>query len=130
MDSERSVAIAEFAAQANVKKAEGEAKARTAIAEADARVLRTVGAAEAEKTQLVGLAEATVIKQKVAATNQENYVSVEIARALASSGQKLVPDIMAGGSSGGGSTIIELLAASMFKSRLDADRQGKDINKG
>ena len=130
VDSERSVAIAEFAAQANVKKAEGEAKARTAIAEADARVLRTVGAAEAEKTQLVGLAEATVIKQKVAATNQENYVSVEIARALASSGQKLVPDIMAGGSSGGGSTIIEMLAASMFKTRLDADRQGKDINKG
>ncbi|MBI1841801.1 MAG: hypothetical protein HYR88_13260 [Verrucomicrobia bacterium] len=128
VDSERSVAIAEFAAQANVKKAEGEAKARTAIAEADARVLRTVGSAEAEKTQLVGLAEATVIKQKVAATNQENYVSVEIARALAGSGHKLVPDIMAGGSGGGGSgsTIIEMLAASMFKSRLDADRPPKD----
>lgn len=127
VDSERSVAIAEFAAQASVKRAEGEAKAKTAIAEADATVLKTVGAAEAEKTQLVGLAEAAVIKQKVAATNQENYVSVEIARALASSGQKLVPDILAtgsGGSNGGsGSTIIEMLAASMFKSRLEADKE-------
>jgi uncharacterized membrane protein YqiK len=124
VDSERSVAIAEFAAQASVKKAEGEAKARTAIAEADANVLKLVGAAEAEKTQLVGLAEAAVIKQKVAATNQENYVSVEIARALAGSGQKLVPDIIAGGGVGGGSgsTIVEMLAASMFKSRLDADK--------
>lgn len=125
VDSERSVAIAEFAAQASVKRAEGEAKAKTAIAEADATVLKTVGAAEAEKTQLVGLAEAAVIKQKVAATNQENYVSVEIARALASSGQKLVPDILAtGGGAGGssGSTIIEMLAASMFKSRLEADK--------
>ncbi|HVU16838.1 MAG TPA: SPFH domain-containing protein [Candidatus Didemnitutus sp.] len=117
VDSERSVAIAEFAAQASIKRAEGEARARTAIAEADATVIKTVGGAEAEKTQKIGLAEAAVIKQKVEATSRDNFVAIEVARALAGSGQKLVPDIMAGGNAGG-TSIIELLAASMFKDRL------------
>ncbi len=122
VDSERSVAIAEFAAQASIKRAEGEARARTAIAEADANVIKMVGGAEAEKTQKIGSAEASVIKQKVEATNRESFVAIEVARALAASGQKLVPDIMStgGGGSGGGSTIIEMLAASMFNDRLKA----------
>jgi len=123
VDSERSVAIAEFAAQASVRRAEGEARAKTTIAEADATVIKTVGGAEAEKTQKIGLAEAAVIKQKVEATSREVFVSIEVARALAGSGQKLVPDIMASGGNGGsGSTIIELLAASMFKDQLPAGR--------
>ncbi len=114
VDSERSVAIAEFAAQASIKKAEGEARARTAIAEADAAVIKMVGGADAEKTQKIGLAEANVIKQKVEATNAQSFVAIEVARALAGSGQKLVPDIMAGGQ-GTNSTVIEMLMASMFK---------------
>ncbi len=117
VDSERSVAIAEFAAQASVKKAEGEAKAKTTNAEADATVIKTVGGAEAEKTQKIGLAEAAVIKQKAEAINRESYVAIEVARSLASSGQKLVPDIVAGGSAGA-SSIIEMLAAQMFRDKL------------
>ena len=117
VDSERSVAIAEFAAQASVRRADGEARAKTTIAEADAAVIKLVGGAEAEKTQKIGLAEAAVIKQKVEATSRENFVAIEVARALAGSGQKLVPDIMAGGGSGS-SSIIEMLAASMFKDHL------------
>lgn len=120
VDSERSVAIAEFAAQASIKRAEGEARAKTAIAEADAAVIKMVGGAEAEKTQKIGLAEAAVIKQKVEATSRENFVAIEVARALAGSGQKLVPDIMASGVNGGGSTIIEMLAASMFRDQMKA----------
>jgi uncharacterized membrane protein YqiK len=115
VDSERSVAIAEFAAQASIRKAEGEAKAKTALAEADASVIKLVGSADAEKTQKIGLAEANVIKQKVEATNAQSFVAIEVARALAGSGQKLVPDIMASGPGGSGSTIVELLMASMFK---------------
>ena len=121
VDSERSVAIAEFAAQASVKRAEGDAKAKTAIAEADATVIKTVGGAEAEKTQKIGLAEAAVIKQKAEAINRESYVAIEVARSLASSGQKLVPDIVAGGT-GGNSSIIELLAAQMFRDKLVATK--------
>jgi len=114
VDSERSVAIAEFAAQAAIRKAEGEASAKTRIAEADAAVLKMVGAAEAEKTEKVGSAEASVIRQKVEATNAESFVAIEVAKALANSGQKLVPDIVAGGN-GTGSSIVEVLMANMFK---------------
>jgi uncharacterized membrane protein YqiK len=117
VDSERSVAIAEFAAQASIKQAEGSARAKTMIAEADASVLKLVGAAEAEKTQKIGSAEASVIKQKVEATNAESFVAIEVAKALASSGQKLVPDIMAGGQ-GGSSTLVEVLMASVVKDNL------------
>ena len=118
VDSERSVAIADFAAQAAIKQAEGQAKSRTTLAEADANVLQVVGGAEAEKTKLVGLAEAEVIKQKVSATDAENYVRVEIARALAASDQKLVPDIMGGKGKGGGSTIIEMLVAGLIRKQV------------
>jgi uncharacterized membrane protein YqiK len=121
VDSERSVAIAEFAARAAIKQAEGESRSKTLLAEADANVIKTVGAAEAEKTRAVGLAEAEVTTAKVNATDPEKFVSVEIARALATSGQKLVPDILVSGPAGdrgGGSTLIELLAAQMFKDRL------------
>jgi uncharacterized membrane protein YqiK len=117
VDSERSVAIAEYAAQASVKRAEGEAKAKTTNADADATVIKMVGGAEAEKTQKIGLAEAAVIKQKAEAINRESYVAIEVARALASSGQKLVPDIVSGGGSGS-SSIVEMLAAQMFRDRL------------
>jgi regulator of protease activity HflC (stomatin/prohibitin superfamily) len=124
VDSERSVAIAEFAAKASIKAAEGAARSKTLLAEADANVIKTVGAAEAEKTKAVGLAEAEVTKAKVAATDPDKFVSVEIARALSNSGQKLVPDILvgAGANGGSGSTIIEMLAAQMFKGRLEAAR--------
>jgi uncharacterized membrane protein YqiK len=117
VDSERSVAIAEYAAQASVKRAEGEAKAKTTNAEADAAVIKLVGGAEAEKTQKIGLAEAAVIKQKAEATSRESFVAIEVARALAGSGQKLVPDIVAGGTAGA-SSIVELLAAQMFRDKL------------
>jgi uncharacterized membrane protein YqiK len=125
VDSERSVAIAEYAAQASVKRAEGEAKAKTTNAEADASVIKMVGGAEAEKTQKIGLAEAAVIKQKAEAINRESYVAIEVARALAGSGQKLVPDIVAGGSSGN-SSIVEMLAAQMFRDRLTGPAAAKN----
>src|SRR5208282_5386368 len=64
VDSERSVSIAEFGAQAKVKAAEGDANAKTINATADANVLTTVGNAEATKTKAVGTAEADVIKLK------------------------------------------------------------------
>jgi uncharacterized membrane protein YqiK len=123
VDSERSVAIAEYAAQASVKRAEGEAKAKTTNADADATVIKMVGGAEAEKTQKIGLAEAAVIKQKAEAINRDSYVAIEVARALASSGQKLVPDIVSGGGSGS-SSIVEMLAAQMFRDRLAAPAVG------
>jgi len=115
VDAERQVAIAEFNARATVKSAEGGAQAKTINADADAKVLRMVGEAEAAKTQAVGGAEAEVIKLKIASMESGNYAMVQVAEALAKAGVKLVPDIVAGTSSAGGSTLVDVLLANFIR---------------
>jgi uncharacterized membrane protein YqiK len=132
VDAERSVSIAEFAAQAVVKGAQGAGQSKTITAEADARVktinadadarVKTVNAdadakvvimvgnADAEKARAVGTAEADVIKMKIASMESGNYAAVQIAQALATNHIKLVPDIQAGGGADQGSLINVLLA--------------------
>jgi hypothetical protein len=125
--AERSVQIADFNAQAAIKQAEGQAGAKTKNAEADAMVLRTVGAAEGEKVKAVGEAEAKVIKMKTDAMDQEKYAMVEVARALASSGFKLVPDVVAGGGGGtdGGGSLVNILLATLIRDGLKAPGDAK-----
>ena len=138
VDAERSVTIAEFAAQASVKKAEGDlraktlnaegdakartlnaegdARAKTLNAEADATVLRMVGDAQALQTLAVGNAEAEVIQKKTEAVGQANYAMIEIGRALAANKIKLVPDILVGsGASGSGGSIVDVLLANLVR---------------
>ncbi len=135
VDAERKVQINEYEAQAAVKKAEGEAKSKTVNAEADARVktvnadadamvLKTVGAAEGEKITAVGMAEADVIKQKIQSMESGNYAAIEVARALSTSGQKLVPEIIAngGGSTDGGGSLVNTLLAMVIKEKMDNDK--------
>jgi regulator of protease activity HflC (stomatin/prohibitin superfamily) len=100
VDAERQVSIADVKAKAMVKSAEGQAQAKTTNAQADATVLKAVGEAEAGKTKTVGGAEAEVIKLKIASMESDNYAGVRVAGALAKSGVRLVPDIVAGGSGG------------------------------
>jgi uncharacterized membrane protein YqiK len=125
VDAERQVAIAQFNAEAGVKSAEGFARAKKINAEADAQakkinadadatVLRSVGDAEAAKTNAVGSAEAAVIKLKIASMESGNYAMVQVAEALAKSGVKLVPDIVAGGGNGGG-TLVDVLLANVIR---------------
>ena len=119
--AERSVQIASFTADATVKTAQGQAKAKEVNATADAMVLKTVGAAEGEKILAVGTSEAEVIKKKTAAMDPEKYAMVEVARALAGSGFKLVPDIIAsGGGSGadGGNSLVNILLASVIRDNV------------
>ena len=115
VDAERQVTIAEFNARATVKSAEGSAQAKKINAEADANVLRTVGEAEAAKTHAVGGAEAEVIKLKIASMESGNYAMVQVAEALAKSGVKLVPDIVAGGGSGSGGTLVDVLLGNLIR---------------
>ena len=119
VDAERQVSIADFTAQATVKAAEGTARSKTINANADATVLRTVGDAEAAKTKAVGSAEADVIKQKIGSMDSGNYAMVQVAQALAASGQRLVPEIISGGGAGGtGGTLVDVLLASMVRDNL------------
>ncbi|MDB5887528.1 MAG: band 7 protein [Rhodocyclales bacterium] len=118
VDAERQVTIADFNAKATVKSAEGQASAKKINAEADATVLRTVGDAEASKTKAVGGAEAEVIKLKIASMESGNYAMVQVAEALAKSGVKLVPDIVAGGGSSGG-TLVDVLLGNMIRDGMN-----------
>ena len=121
--AERSVEIADFAAKAKVKAASGDAESKTINAMADAQVLTTVGAAEGTRIAAVGEAEARVIKLKTEAVGQSNYATIEVGRALAASGFKLVPDVVAGGGSDGTSGIVQVLMARMLE---DSVKKGKE----
>jgi uncharacterized membrane protein YqiK len=129
VDSERSVAIADFAAQAAVKRAEGDAKSRiigaeaeakskTINAEADGNVITTVGNAEAEKTKAVGTAEADVIKLKIDSMESGNYAIVQVMQALAQNKVQLVPQIVAGGGGSQGGTLVDVLLANLLRDNL------------
>ena len=117
VDAERNVTIAEYDAQSSIKKAEGDAKSKTVIATADAEVIRVVSTAEAEKIASIGAAEADVIKQKIASIGPENYKSIEVTRALSTSGQKLVPEIISG-AGGSSDTLVSMILADKLKSKV------------
>ena len=80
-------------------------------------VLKSVGAAEGEKIKAVGEAEAEVIKRKIASMDSGNYAAIEVAKALATSGHKLVPEIVSG-SSGGSSSLVDTLMALVLKDKM------------
>ena len=127
VDAERKVQIADYDAQSSVKQAEGDARSKTIVAEADAMVLRTVGVASAEKTRAIGTAEADVIKLKIDSMDAGNFAAIEVAKALATSGFKLVPDIVAGGSSGGNGGLVDILLAGLIKDQ--ASKTGTPVVK-
>ncbi|MDP3710563.1 MAG: SPFH domain-containing protein [bacterium] len=112
--AERSVSIADFTAQASIKKAEGDAKSKTINAEADATVTEVTGKAQAGRTLAVGEAEAKVIRQKIESMQPGNFAAIEVSRALATSGQKWVPEIVTGGNGRNGSgSLVDVLLASL-----------------
>jgi len=63
----------------------------------------------------VGGAEAEVVRQKIASMESGNYALVQVAEALAKSGVKLVPDVVAGGGGAGGGTLVDVLLANMIR---------------
>lgn len=126
VDAERKVQIAEYDAQASVKKASGDAEAKTINAEADAKVLTVVGNAEGSKILAVGNAEAEVIQKKTSAIGQDNYALIETARALSSSGQALVPRIVAGGNGSNGG-IVDVLLANLALSKEAVNNSPVDL---
>ena len=85
-----------------------------------------VGDAEAAKTKAVGTAEADVIKQKIGSMESGNYAMVQVAQALSGSGQRLVPEIVAGWIAAGRwwrGTLVDVLLASTIR-----DHNGRVIH--
>lgn len=117
VSAERSVEIAKFNANAAVEKATGNAKSNTINAEADAMVIRTVGNATADRTLAVGNAEAAVIQKKTDAMQPDKFAMVEVAKALASSGQKWVPEIMVAGGGDNKVSVGDALLATLVMAK-------------
>lgn len=118
VDAERKVQIADFDAQSAIKKANGDAASKTINAEADAKVLILTGDAEGKKITAIGESEAEVIRLKTIAVGQNNYSSIEIAKALSGSGFRLVPDIIAGGGNGNNSSLIDVLIGNILHEKI------------
>jgi uncharacterized membrane protein YqiK len=121
VEAQRDVEIAELTAKSVVNRAKGEADAKTINAKADAEVLETVGNAQATKTLAVGKAEAEVIKQKTEAVGQTNYTTIEVGQALAKSGFKLVPDVVAGGASDSAGGVVNAFLGNMLHSAMNGN---------
>jgi uncharacterized membrane protein YqiK len=122
VDSERSVTISKFGAEAAIEGARGQAQSKKINAEADANVITIVGNAEASKTLAVGTAEADVIKLKIDSMESGNYALVQVVQALASNKVQLVPQIVAGGGSGRqGGTLVDVLLANLIRDHMKAD---------
>jgi uncharacterized membrane protein YqiK len=120
VDSERSVTISKFGAEAAIEGARGQAQSKKINAEADANVITIVGNAEASKTLAVGTAEADVIKLKIDSMESGNYALVQVVQALASNKVQLVPQIVAGGGSGGqGGTLVDVLLANLIRDHMN-----------
>ncbi len=119
VDSERSVTISKFGAEAMIEGARGQAQSKKINAEADANVITIVGNAEASKTLAVGTSEADVIKLKIDSMESGNYALVQVVQALASNKVQLVPQIVAGGGSGGqGGTLVDVLLANLIRDQM------------
>ena len=84
------------------------------VRDSEMRCVLLVGEAEGKKVTAVGNAEAEVLKRKGEAINPGNYATIEVARALAASGMKLVPDVVAGSAGGNGGTLVDVLLAQLI----------------
>jgi uncharacterized membrane protein YqiK len=118
VDSERSVTIAKFGAEAAIEGARGQAESKKINAEADANVISIVGNAEASKTLAVGTSEADVIKLKIDSMESGNYALVQVVQALAANKVQLVPQIVAGGGGSQGGTLVDVLLANLIRDNM------------
>ncbi|MGD0830367.1 MAG: SPFH domain-containing protein [Terracidiphilus sp.] len=118
VDSERSVTIAKFGAEAAIEGARGQAQSKKINAEADANVIMTVGSAEASKTLAVGTSEADVIKLKIESMESGNYALVQVVQALAAAKTQLVPQIVAGAGGSQGGTLVDVLLANLIRDNV------------
>lgn len=126
--AERSVSIANFTADAAIGTARGVAEAKKINAAADAEVTTVTGEAKATITLAVGKAEAEVIRKKIDSMQAGNFAAIEVSKALATSGQKWVPEIVAGGNGKDSSgSLVDVLLASLVANMNQKNGETKKL---
>jgi hypothetical protein len=111
-DMQKELAAAELGVQVETSKA----AARKAEADGEAAYVAQIGEAKASAVRAEGLALAEGYKAQVAALGQQETTRVNIARELASSGAALVPNVYAGGASGG--SMVDALLGLTLSNQL------------
>lgn len=122
IEAKTGIEIAEHKAAQKVKEAEGEAKRIAMTAEAEASRVTQIGNAEATVIESKGTAQANAYRKGAEALTPGGLTSVEVIKAIAAAGLKIVPDVMVsgGGDNDGGANagLVNLLLANAVKNGL------------
>lgn len=121
IEAKTGIEIAEHKAAQKVKEAEGEAQRILKVAEAEAQRTEKVGNAEAAVIESKGKAQAEAYRLGGQALTPGGLTSVEVVKAIAAAGLKIVPDVMVtGGGDDGGANggLVNLLLANAVKNGL------------
>jgi uncharacterized membrane protein YqiK len=102
------------AAQIGVQVAEQNRQKTVIEAEGRARAVELEGNAEGTKIRAVGEATAEAYDKQQQAVGQQNLFGIEVAKAIASAGLKITPDIMVSGGADGGGGIFGAFLAQML----------------
>jgi uncharacterized membrane protein YqiK len=129
VQASRAAEVAKLQADAAVNKATGEAAAKKQIADGEAYYTETTGEAIAKKTTAVGEAEASVLQKKVNSVGSTAYAAMAIAKDLAESDTKLMPDILVTGGHGekGGGSILDAFLGVLLGKQVDAAAKAKPV---
>lgn len=123
IEAKTGIEIAEHKAAQKVKEAEGEAKRIAMTAEAEAKRVEQIGNAEAAVIESKGKAQAEAYRLGGQALTPGGLTSVEVVKAIAAAGLKIVPDVMVTGGGGEGDSganagLVNLLLANAVKNGL------------
>jgi uncharacterized membrane protein YqiK len=101
--SEQSVTIAELKSNAQIKHATGEAESIRLKALGEASAIRETGNAKAE-----------TYRAGVEALGEHNYTAMQVMQIIGDRQVRLIPDVMVGGSNGGGGLVDGLLSLILW----------------
>ena len=102
------------AAQVGVQISEQTRQQTIIQAEGQSRAIELVGEAEGKKILAMGTATAEAYEKQVAAVGQLNLTGIEVAKAVASAGLKITPDILVSGGGDGSGGIFSAFIAQLL----------------
>ena len=112
-------------AEATKARAKAESEAVKLKADAEAERITLTGAAEAGKIAAIGKSNAEAYELAVEALGGDNFTRFKITEELSKGQIKLIPDVLIGGNSGGGSAIDGLLGLKLME-MMDPEKKLED----